>query len=224
MDHSPHSSPFPRESTLTQSTILHSLPLTRFPPNSSTSPYPSTLKHVSHSHFYQCPPSLKNEPILARSPSCLGVSPSFLAPTFILLNPSKRTFNHPSIPFPSREIPPNLFHFRPPNRPLFHPIVRHSPFNRLQLLHPRVFLRVLFGACARCNSYSIPILGSSREGFMEEQSLFPLHPFLNPNPNPSTAYEICGIPTESQWDPTGIGSAAKWVKIAKGVQTANLVE
>ena len=127
MDHSPHSSPFPRESTLTQSTILHSLPLTRFPPNSNTSPYPSTLKHVSHSHFYQCPPSLKNEPILARSPSCLGVSPSFLAPTFILLNPSKRTFNHPSIPFPSREIPPNLFHFRPPNRPFFTPFFATSP-------------------------------------------------------------------------------------------------
>ena len=96
----PHSSTFPRETTLTHSTSLHSLPLTRFPPDSHTPPCSSTFKHVSHSHFYQWPPSLKNEQRIARSPSCLGVSPSFLAPTFILLDPSKRTFNPPSIPFP----------------------------------------------------------------------------------------------------------------------------
>ena len=134
-----NSHPSSRKLLLTSLTLRHShgkphsltpqastLSTHRFPPNSHTPPCSSTFKHVSHSHFYQWPHSLKNEQRIARSPSCLGVSPSFLAPTFILLDPSKRTFNPPSIPFPWREIPPNLSRFRPPNRPLFHPFFATS--------------------------------------------------------------------------------------------------
>ena len=131
---------------------------------------------------------------------------------------------------PSKPLP-----FSPSKSPPFSPIFRDLRFNRLPLLHALVFLHVLFGACALCSACSIHILGSSREGLVAEQSLFPLDPSLDPSPNPSTVHGIRGIPTESQleingiplesnWNPTGIRSAGKCVKIAKGVQNTSLRE